>query len=280
MHYKRFHAGIKFMVVLCAAFSSSLVQAGGWNRPKGEGLIGISFSFMRGESIFLRGNNAGIMLPQPVLDATLSCYAEYGVSAQITVIGHLPLKYVAVEKTDSLPAAWLVGPGNFEAGLRWNLVDRNFKLAWQVLLGSKSCFSDSDAGLRSGYEAWYALPSLQLARSFGEVYAVGEAGLLLMSNGYSGKFQTGLKIGWVFSEHWFAEGYLVWLQSLYNGHRDDAQFLETALYVNNQEYLSPVLKAGRKFGDKHSFYVAAGFAFSGNYVVHFPGLSAGFVSGF
>lgn len=260
--------------------------ADGWTQKKNHGIHALSFTYIRGESVFLAGGSLALGLARPVLDATINHYLEYGINNRLTFISSLPIKFVSTSSVSlagyhaALPEGKLTGPGNYVSGFRFKLYEKKWIISLQGLIALPTRFSRNESGLQTGYDAWAFTPSIQLARGFKNMYASLDFGCSLRTNNYSNDIVASFETGYTVKKKLLIAGQLIIRQSLRNQTRDDGNFLRTALYVNDQEYISPVIKLGYYFSENLSIHFASGFALQGNYVATFPALSLSIVKSF
>ncbi len=266
------------MILLMSAFTT--IAGGGWTQEKGYGFNSLSFTFISAHRYFSQSGQ-DIFLARNVTDITLNHYLEYGITDRFTFISNLPFKYIATGKTvfgnhqssTILADGNLLGTSNNQFGMRINLLKKNFILSVQALISLPTIMQDDSRGLITGYDAFIVAPEIQIAKSFKKFYFSSGFGVSLKTNQFSDDINAALEIGTTIKKKFFFAGELVFRKSLFNKKRDDMNFAQTALYVNDQEYFSPLIKAGYFFDEKWSAYFTLGLAFSGNYVAHFPGLS-------
>lgn len=270
-----------FSFFILILFSHQLF-AGAWVREKGHGYAQLSYTHIKANELFDKDNADLIVLNRFVSDNTLGAYFEYGLFDKLTVEGFIPLKMVGTDDeiispssiSDTLPPGKLTGLGNTSLALKYNLVNKKYIISLRLKTEAPGFGNVSASGLQTGFNTWTFHPAILLARGWDKYYFTSEAGVRLRGNGYSNEFYGNIEGGYNFNKLWLIALVEV-KQSFFDGTRNDGSYLNTTLFVNNQQYVSPGIKLIYK-ASKH-LHVNAGVygAFSGNLVMAYPSLNIG-----
>lgn len=271
---------IQFLIVLISisAFSQSP-----WTQPKNRLYTQVSFTTIPNyDAIF---SNSDQKLFGTYSDNTIQFFGEYGLSDKTSLVINLPFKLISVNdfkdptvncdencdenyNNNSL--------GNIAFGIKHNFSKNIWLLSGQFSVEANTGSYDYISGIRTGYDAWSFTPLFLAGRSFGKTYIQAFTGADIRTNGYSSNFKIGGEIGRKISKKIWLIGFLDISKSLNNGAIDlPTENIQTALYVNNQEYGSFGFKGIGEFTEK--FGVTAGFggAFFGNNVAKQAALTFG-----
>lgn len=263
------------------AFQKGAAQSA-WTKNKGELYSQFTYSTIPDyNEIF---SSSTYITSRNITDNTFQLYGEYGLNDDITVIASIPLKSISTSnETDNstfpltIEETSKVALGNIVLGLRYKLLDSKFILSSQLNIEINSSDFDINSGIRTGYDAWTFTPTINLGRSFSKYYFQVFSGVDIRTNSYSSNFRAGGEIGLTSIKKTTIIAFLDIVSSFNNGDFiDEVSSLETALYINNQDYAGYGLKAIYEIAS--SFGINAGFggAFSANNVAKQAALNVGF----
>ncbi len=262
---------IQFIIVL---ISISAYSQSPWTQPKNGLYTQVSFTTIPNyDAIF---SNSDQKLFGTYSDNTIQFFGEYGLSDQTSLVINLPFKLISVndfkdptvncdENCDENYSNNSLG--NIAFGIKHNFYKQKWLLSGQFSVEANTGSYDSVSGIRTGYDAWSFTPLFLAGKSFGKTYIQAFTGADIRTNGYSSNFKIGGEIGRKISKKIWLIGFLDISKSLNNGTINlPTENIQTALYVNNQEYGSFGFKGIGEFTEK--FGVTAGFggAFFGNNV--------------
>lgn len=269
--------------VLCINISSAQ-QA--WTKEKGKFYSQIGVSFLTYDKM-LNGKTSAdewTNLNANFNDLTLQAYGEYGLTNKLMLSAQLPLRVVSVKDVkapSTISEGSLTSLGNIQAALTANLYNKNgWVVSGKANIGLPTAKFDAKTGLRTGFDALSAEPSLLLGYGHAKFFASGEVGYVLRTNNYSNRIHAAGQIGKFFgkSKKVLAILNLELMKSGIDGTYDDGTSLQTGLYLDEQSYLSPTLKLGYKTTSKTMlwFSMGSGLAPITKNIAASPGLSLTF----
>ncbi len=197
-------------------------------------------------------------------DITLQAYGEYGITDKLTVSAQLPLKILSssgVVQPSTITEGSLVGLSNIQTALTANIYNKDgIVVSGKINLSLPTAKFDIKTGLRTGFDAFSAEPSLLLGFGHSKFFASGELGYVLRNNGYANRIHAGAQIGKFFGKNKKMLGIfaLELMKTAANGTYNDATSTKTALYLSNQSYLSPTIKFGYKTTSKVTLWLSLG----------------------
>jgi hypothetical protein len=260
-------SNITHKVGLLLLFSITLGASAGaqqaWTRAKGGYYVQIGGSYLQANSL-LNGTSKPIPLNREVTDITLQAYAEYGLTQKITLSAQVPFKLLSVKNTVGQPA---LQDGSLQAFS--NLVGAatvNFYQKKGCVVSGKTLISlptarfSAETGLRSGFDALSAAPSILAGIGRNKFFSSAELGYVFRSNDYSDRLFAAWQIGTFLGKNkrLLAILGLEYMDSMENGSFEDGSASTTGLYLDEQSYLSPNLKFGFKATPKVMLWLSAG----------------------
>ena len=267
-------------LVIIVLFTSSLYAGGPWLNKKKEGFFQLQSTFPGGgyNRLFLEDGNESI-LNRSVLDYTVQAYLEYGLTDKLDLISTLPYKFVSTESvSDSslLPAGNLNGLSNYKLGLKYQLSDKNFKIATSVQSSFNTISKDLRKGLITGYDANSVGLYFHIGKGFSKnLYSFIDAGANVVGNNFSNYIDIHYEIGYQLKPSLWTAFTLDLRESLKNGSYENNNLKQTGLYTNDQEYFAYGIKTSYELKNKIGFTAATFGAFSGNYVAKISTFSLG-----
>lgn len=217
-----------------------------------------------------------------VTEQTLQLYAEYGFSRRTTAVVSVPFRmHQRGARTPELPLfiqptdpGDLAALGNVSLAVRHQFLSGPLALGASLRLDLPSSASLPRAGMRTGFDAFTAQPSISAGQGFGKVYWLAYSGLAFRTNNYNHYLNLGAEGGVSVGSFWF----IVFADAVLP-FENDARPLNptstlTGLYENNQGWLSPGLKAIWQVAPQWGIVVSGAGALWAQYVPKSPGLSA------
>jgi hypothetical protein len=185
-------------------------------------------------------------LARSVSDHTIQLYGEYGINRKTTLMAVIPMRVLrrgAITPFGTLlsstsAAGNLTTIGNTSLGIRHQLYEKNCIISASLRVDLPAPKAQDDTNLRSGYQAWTAVPMMSVGQGFRRAYWFGYGGFGLRTNNYSMFADTGIEGGVHFGRFWviaFSQALL----SLRNGDRPtELPSQLTGLYVDRQSWVS------------------------------------------
>ena len=218
-----------------------------------------------------------------ITDNTIQLYTEYGLFENTTLVASVPVKFL---KTGRLSDVLNVLPesssesktalGNIVFGVKQQLINKTWLLAAQLNIEANTGTFYAKSGIRTGYNAWAFVPTINLGRSFKSYYIQGFTGFELRTNNYSSNFIIGGEFGYKIFKPIFLILYVDVVQSLKNGNIDlPVSNQLNALYVNDQSYGGYGLKVIGEITNKYGVTASFGGAFFGTNVAKKVALNIG-----
>ncbi len=243
----------KLTAIVLLMISSSVFAGGPWLQKKHHGFAQAQLivpayaysSMLMGTFIKdIQGVN------RRTINADFGLYVEYGITDRLNVITNLPFKYVATgDLTDQqyfselLPEGNLFGVSNYQAAIKYGLVDKKVKVAVSLQSSWNTITNDLDKGLATGYDAASVGLMAHIGRSKENQYGFLELGYHKFTNGFSDVIELNIEHGWKLGERWNIAGVLGARQSLENGDYFNANLQQTGLSPNNQSWAAISVKA-------------------------------------
>lgn len=254
-----------------------------WLRAKGETYLQFSTTgIFNYNSLFL--GDMDYDLHTRGTDISVQLYGEYGLTENMTLFGSIPFKHLNFKETDSsitvyeidpisgiiydngeitLPkGGTLFGLSNIDLGIRQLVLDRDLIMSVQLAISIPTISSDSNKGLRTGYDATILKPGLSVGYSKQNYFIQCFVGYEYFNNNYSDRFKGYLEAGVQFKGKLWLIAYLDILESLNNGSRSEMLYEWMGLYVDNQEYAAVGFKLIYELNEQFGITFNPGGAFS------------------
>lgn len=226
-------------------FSIGDSLAGGWTQKKGKFYIQLSSQFMRsGKFHDINGTTVDI---NTLSDFTISLYAEYGITDDITILTYVPfyhrLTLNRIEGTSGriyFPGADKTGVSDSDIGLKYKLAQGGGSVLSAVLsFGLPLGESENRDGLLTGDGEFNQELSLQFGHSFYPlpVYFNTSAGYNFRHRGYSDEIKFSAEAGYTFFQKLLVIFRVSVLKPLRNGDNTIAGGAG-GLFSNNQQYIT------------------------------------------
>lgn len=116
-------------------------------------------------------------------DFTYQLYVDYGLGKKIGLTAILPIKQTYFIKDDVKQS--LNGLGNLQLGLKYLVLDKDSKVSIGIQTSFRTGQSDHSIGLRTGYEAFTAMPYITVGTGTNKMYFYANLGYGYRTNGYS-----------------------------------------------------------------------------------------------
>lgn len=182
------------IVVTLLSFHFSNAQSP-WTREKGKAYVQLGFSGLFYNQI-ADEDGEKVDLNTDVTDMTIQTYAEYGITNQLEAQLILPFKAVAYQEDNSSVTQSFAGIGNITLGLKYKVLDKNWKISTGLQFSPKTSQFDEESDLSTGFNASTALPYVSVGTSSGKWYYYGNIGYGYMTNDYSDYFRLNAELGY------------------------------------------------------------------------------------
>lgn len=240
-------------ILLCAllpAAACTSAHAQVWTLPKNAYSVSAAWSFLRYDEAYDSLGNT-VELPTQVFDGTALIFAAYGITSRLTAQVFLPYKFVSGRTSANdnalLPSyetghlhAW----GNIRVGATYRIIHDKPDLSASLFADANTVDFNYLNGLRSGYDSWAFIPGLAVAwpwtHAWLSFYIASEIETAQYSNAVLSQWEYGYKL---FS-FLFVAASMDLRQSVHNKPDCDCSLVNTALYLNNRQYLALTLKTG------------------------------------
>ncbi len=274
---------------LAAASGALLLAApqlqaqGAWTRAEGETYLQFSLQRIGPYDEVFQDHGPDFIPGRELTQTSLETYIEHGLSADWTLVGTLALQALDAGSTNSnasiLPTTINSGTetalGNLTLGLRHQLQRGTYSWASQLSVELPTGSTDRSTGLSTGLDAITFSPSVSVGRGFERAYVQAYAGLALRTDNYSHDWRVGVESGYRL-DRWLLAGSVDVVSAFSGGSPAiDASQAQTALYVDEQEYVGLGIKGSYELSPNMALNLAARFAASGNNVPKVPFLSLG-----
>ena len=253
---------IIFIATLVAALlvNISVKAQGPWLHKKNDGFIQVQsivpvyqYSALL-NGVFIKDQQA---INRRTFNSDYSLYIEYGITDKLNVISHLPLKYISTGELtaseapipDLLDAGNLLGLSNYSLSLKYQVVDKNVKVAVSAISRWNTISQNLEKGLATGFDANAFGLMIHAGRGNEKHYGFIAAGYLKYTNGFSDAIEVNIEHGWNLGEKWNLALAFNSRFSLYNGSYVNANLDQTGFYPNNQEYAAISVKAAYDLGN-------------------------------
>lgn len=268
-------------LLLCLLLPASTAEARSpWTRARGDGFAQAALYAIAPYDRVITESGDEFETARTLTDLTLELYAEHGITDAWTLVAVVPFKRLdagdpnpAVDAgTAGIESGSLTAPGNVRLGLRRSLARGAWTAAVQLDVEAPTAEFHRGTGLRSGYDAWSMAPVVSLGRGQERSYWYAFAGGGWRGNGYSNFWRAGIEGGRSSGGgRWWWIGSLEVLQTLHDGDRiDPPTNRATALYVDEQEVVAPVLKVLRRVNGRWALQGTLQGGITGNFVARSP----------
>lgn len=268
-------------LLLCLLFLATTAEARSpWTRARGDGFAQAAFYAIAPYDRVITESGDEFETARTLTDLTMELYAEHGITDTWTVVAVVPFKHLDAgdpnpeisADTPPTEAGSLTALGNIRLGLRRSLARGTWNVAVQLDVEAPTAEFRTGTGLRSGYDAWSAVPVVSVGRGRDHSYWYAFAGGGWRGNGYSNFWRAGIEGGRSSGKgRWWWIGSLEILQTLHDGDRlDPTTNVATALYVDEQEVVAPVFKVLHRVSERWGLQGTLQGGFTGNFVARSP----------
>jgi hypothetical protein len=186
---------LKISIVL-TLLSAQFIQAQGpWTREKGKAYMQLGFSGIFYDK-YANNDSKIVDLNANISDITTQVYAEYGFTDKLEAQLILPFKSVAYQAKEGGTSQSLSGIGNVSLGLKYKVLDKNWKISTGLFFSANSIAKNTEKGLTTGFNASTILPYVSFGSSAGKWYYYGNIGYGYMSNNYSDFLRIAAEVGY------------------------------------------------------------------------------------
>jgi hypothetical protein len=255
---------IKTLFFIALFLSQSTFAQSPWTREKGKAYVQLGFSGIFFNE-FAGKDGKAITLPADYSDVTLQLYSEYGITSKLETQLILPFRSLSATGNilgNSISKSFS-GLGNVSLGLKYKIIDSNWKLSSGLLFTPKTSQYDSESSFSTGFNATTLLPYITLGSSSGKWYYYGNIGYGYMTNDFSDYFRFNAEVGY----NVIPKGYIMITIDTRNIVSEEDAFTkaenQTFSYSDRQTYNAFGLKLNYefvqdKFGTNFSIFGAAG----------------------
>ncbi len=267
-----------------------------WPQGEGGGYFNLSFTYLKYHELIsdvdLENGFQHHGLKRAVSDHTLNAYMEYGVSDRFTALADVPYKFLSTGNElmkaphdpypeDTVEAGRLQALGNVRLGGRYLLSRGDFLWSAQLMLGMKSASYHNATGLRSGYDAWYATPRIQVGKGWGKTYFKASLGYRYKTNGYANDLISDNEFGYKWQRGAEKATWFIFTMGaqipLSAGKYSDRNSIHTGTYRNGEGFVDPGLKINHDISKGLTLNIAAIGAiwarYGGNNMTYTAGLA-------
>lgn len=259
---------------ICLLFSIVSFAGGPWPTGKGKSFLQIAGSWKSWDARF-DGTYSNTILRdfnRRTYEQSIFFYSEIGLTDRLSFISNVPFRFqrTGEEKLNPertpfdtvLAPGNLSGFGNVQLGMNYSLGGDKITKAIQIDILTNSASENSGVGLRTGYNGWGFYPSVHIGQGFENSYYSIQAGLQIWTNQLSENISANFQYGYEIFKDAFVIADIHIQLSLGNGTQPAGNFAQTALFIDNQGYVSSGLKGYWKFADQFSLTLAGygGFA--------------------
>ncbi|MCB9031004.1 MAG: hypothetical protein H6547_01075 [Chitinophagales bacterium] len=253
-----------------ALLTTTIAFAQEWNLQKGEGKIFGSFSYLQYDKIADDDGNF-IDSYYHVNDRTYTLSGSYGITEKFTIYGQVPFKSVGVNHEIPFQSTWdgvlfdipdggdLNALGNVTAGAAYALIPQ--KLTASLTLEANTSTQNYIDGTATGFNSSAVIPGIAWIHGtnkwWSSVLVQGEWRTNNYSSVLAGRAEAGLHLtNWL-----YVAAQPAWRIPLNESDADcDCTLAYTALYLNEQSYVSMQLKTGVEYRN-WGLHLASGNAF-------------------
>lgn len=267
----------KILFLILLLNNLQIVAQSPWAKGKSKTYFQVGYSNLSYDKV--RYNNQTLDAGSKISDQTFQIYTEHGLSKKLDVIAIIPLKLINSTNSISKQEEKMSALGNIQMGLKYLVFDKNWKIASGIVLSANSTEENESNGLRSGFNATTILPFISAGSSYKKFYFYGNVGYGYMNKNYSDFIKLTAELGYeaLPKFHVIVNAEMRKIASKENAYLlDNVAFANTALYLDQQEYLATSFKLNYEF-KKESFGANASFnsAFSLNNIAAAPVFNLG-----
>lgn len=257
---------IKYFFLL---YSISIFSQSAWVKDKGELYTQLSYNTIPKYSTIFNQKGADLNTSRAISDQTLQLYAEYGLSANITLITVVPFKRLTASTTvaeTTFPLTINEGElntlGNVSIAIRRKIKHTKFALATQLQVDMPTVKYDSSTGLRSGIDAYSFIPSFALGKGKENLFFQSSFGFILRTNSYSNGLFFNLEGGKKYYNQLWVVPFINIVDSFADGNvKEPIQNFETFSNLDRAQYGGFGIKLIEEIKPNFGITAAVGGAF-------------------
>lgn len=260
-----------------------------WTKKKNEGYLQLQYNTIPTyNEVFQDSEDLSEYPYREQTQMSLNFYGEFGISDKTTLITHIPLKILKSGDLNPEIDWHLIDPiylppsetatklGNIELGIRQNILSKSIVLSAQLNVELNTSYYNSKTGVRTGYDAYSFIPTLNIGKGWNRSYIQGFTGLALRTNDYFQSFKIGVEFGYKVTDNLWAIAFIDGLQTIDKGSKtNNITDSYTYLYVNDQEYMAFGFKVNYDIKDDFGINLGLGGAFTANRVAKKPSMALG-----
>ncbi|MDY7395120.1 hypothetical protein UMM65_07690 [Aureibaculum sp. 2210JD6-5] len=163
-----------------------------WTRNSGKTYLQLGFTGLSYDAVQV--NNKRVENFDKINDITLQLYAEYGITNNLEAQLIIPYKIADIKTPNESES--ISGVGNVSLGLKYKLLDKNWKISSGILFSANSIKIDENKELSTGFNSSTLLPYITAGSSYNKWYYFATIGYGYMTNDYSDFFKAGLEVGY------------------------------------------------------------------------------------
>lgn len=276
---------LKFTFLVCLSyciFLPTLQAQGPWLQEKGTGFAQFQTTFGSYNSLFVAELDDLQSINREVSNVDMGLYGTYGITNDLTIIAHVPLKIVSTgATTDSLYSTPLLDEGelfgmsNLYFAAKYKILDKNVKAAVSVQSHWNTASEDLGKGLATGYLGNSVGFFGHVGGGLDKLYAFADLGYTISGGGYSDYMSLHLEAGYKVVKPLYVIAHVNIRSSRKNGDFDNATLMQTGLHADNQEWVSWGLRLMYETESNWGASIGMAGAFSANYVGAYPPISVG-----
>lgn len=268
-------ASTLFVLMAIAMHSPSASAQSAWTQPDGGAFLQLSATRIGPYDTLYTSSGPDFRTGREITETSFELYGEYGIAEDWTLVGNLPLRSMDAGSLVASPTIQpatiqedtLTSLGNVLIGVRKQLSAG--ELAWAAQLDAElpTSSSEESSGLSTGLDAFTIRPMISVGRGFERAYVQAYAGLSARTNDYSSDWRLGAEAGYYLTGDLLIAGTFDIVDSFRDGDVSlSSERLQTGLFLNDQEYISPGLKGLYQITDSFGLSASIRGALSGNNV--------------
>ena len=182
------------IIFILVFFTQITFSQSPWTKDKGAAYVQIGATSLQYNKQKLDGKQ--VSLQKDFSDITTQIYSEYGITDKLEAQLIIPFKIVGYKTKIGSISNSLSGLGNVTLGLKYKLLDQNWKISGGLQYTANSITKDATKGLSTGFNASTILPYITAGSSSGKWYYFGNLGYGYMDNDYSDFLKFGAEVGY------------------------------------------------------------------------------------
>lgn len=272
---------IRLLPFLFGLMSLAVQAQSPWMQTKGRFYTQASWQGIpEYDAVFTKGKISYTPLERRITEQTFQLYGEYGVSYHTTVWCSVPWRVMRAGESILAPQpvterGTISGLGNASLAVRQSYFKWGLCVSGQLRVDLPAGQYDDATGLRTGYDAFTALPMLSAGKGYAHGYWFVYGGYGIRTHRYDHFLDFGAEAG---LKLWkiYLIGFSEWLYPLDNGDIVLPQNnLMTSLYVNGQGWWSVGAKGIFEITERTGVVLTGAGASSGSWVPKRPALGLG-----